>query len=150
MRSIRIVLLLGLCAVSLSFAQEERKPDDSDRSRWERAWTEASSSASFSPSSLAREIVQGELVAYAGEDAESHARRSFAAALRVESALRFGATGQETRARLRQSIKVQERVGAESAERMTARLAKTERENPQSGRIPAPAAGKNPKGKNGQ
>jgi len=149
-RSMRSVLLMGLYAASFSFAQTSPDSEISETVRWTRAWNAAASSSSFVPSRLARDIVRAELVPLKGEEAEAHAARSFAAALRVERALRFGYTRQEAGARLRQSLRLQESVGAENEERMSSKLAKAIRENHPAGRMRSASGGKSSKGKTGR
>ncbi|MFA6504534.1 MAG: hypothetical protein WCT14_00465 [Treponemataceae bacterium] len=151
-RSFVYILTIITCTVPLLFGQTGQG--------WEAAWNASSSSSSFVPSGLAREIVATELGARNGESETLHARRSFAAALDVERALRFGYTSQEARARLRQSLRLEASAGTEGGGRMAAKLAKVERKNSQSGKAGAVGTGSaigtgstgtgTGKGKNGQ
>ena len=127
----------------------------SGHTRWEQAWDAAQASASFKPSKLARELVRTEIGEREGEAVEERAGRAFAAALEIERDLRIGYTYQETRAKLRQALRLEVSAGTEKGKRITAKLAKSERKNSVGNKGKALAAKTKPvtgseKGKNGR
>lgn len=132
------------------YGQSATMPVNSDGSRWAAAWESAAGSSPFVPSELARETVLRELGIKPGESAESHARRAFAAALELERSLRFGYTLQESRARLRRTLRLESSVGAGNGERMAENLEKAERRNAKRGGVFAGAGKSSWKGKSGR
>lgn len=101
----------------------------------------AQEAASFSPSKLARELVRTEIGERSGESAEARAGRIFAAEIDAEKALRLGYTYQETRARLRQTLRLEISAGEEKGKRMASKLAKIERKNSVRQKSKAPGGG---------
>jgi hypothetical protein len=120
------ILFLFLAVSAAAFGQTRTPPTDA-AARWNVAWEAEEAASPFGPSVLARQAVLAELRARPDESAESHARRSFAAALAVERSLRLGYTLQESRARLRRSLRMADSAGAGNGERMAAKLEKMER-----------------------
>lgn len=103
--------------------------NDAADAEWERGWNAAQAEATFSPSKLARAMVQKETESQEGETVEGRAERAFASALQAEMALRLGYTYQEIRAQLRQTRRLEASSGEENGKRMAAKLANTERKN---------------------
>lgn len=149
-RAFGFYLFWAASSAAFLFGQSPTVPADSDASRWNSAWESAAGSSPFGPSALARETVLGELGARPGESAESHARRAFAAALEVERSLRFGYTLQESRARLRRTLRLESSVGEGNGGRMAANLEKAERRNAKRGGSFAGAGKSSWKGKSGR
>ncbi len=132
--------LFAVFAVLGAFAQPA--DPDADRIRWERAWDTVQEEAGFSPSELTRQLVRATVEARAGETAEAHAERTFAAALRVERSIRLGNTYQEARARLRQTLRIESSDKTGKGSRMATKLAKAERKNAANGKNAAKKAAK--------
>jgi hypothetical protein len=83
---------------------------------------------SFEPSPLAREIALSAIGPRSEtESEEAHLRRAYEASLQVERSLRFGLTGQEARARLRQRLRLLAAAGEEAGERVAAKMKEVER-----------------------
>lgn len=108
---------------------------------------------SFDPSPLARRISLSAIGPKSEtESEESHQVRAYEAALQVERSIRFGLTGQEALARLRQRLRLQAAAGDESAERVEAKMKAIERRKDppprdRGGKGSSTASGKGQRGK---
>ncbi len=148
-RSFILFLFWTASAAASLFGQTQTPPTDA-AARWAVAWEAEAAASPFGPSVLARQAVLAELRARPDESAESHARRAFAAALAVERSLRLGYTLQESRARLRRSLRLADSAGAGNGERLAAKLEKMERASAKRGGSSPGAAKGTAKGAGGR